>query len=333
MADKYYTIAGASGKTAADWANAGSVTELDSYLSSTAVAGDNIFCEGGGTYTFSFFSSQDGTAGNPIKIIGVASGTSAEPPTQSDWAVGSDRPIFAGGASGFGGDDYWNWHNIEATGTATTLLRSDAWMVATNCKVTNTSGTSNRTALFQGSFGEARFIDCEGESTLGDGIKCIGGTIYNCYCHDSLNGYNQTGTTAAKIYFSVFDTCTNGIRISTVNNNQIINNTIYNCTSGVILTTAHSNTVYSNSFTSCTSGWGANNSGTVTGGNYFDYNNWNGNTNDITWDNGSTEDNSEKGTNATAAAPGFTDAANGDFSLGGSSAMLEAGKPLDVGVG
>lgn len=333
MADKYYTVAGATSKDASDWANAGSVTELDAYLTSTAAAGDNIFVEGGGTYTFGFFSSQDGVAGDPIKVIGVASGTSAEPPTQSDWAVGADKPIFAGGATGFAGDDYWHWHNIEVTGTSVTACRSDAWMVAINCKVTNSSGTGGRAAFLQGSFGEARFVDCEGISTNGNAFITVGGTLYNCYAHDSSVGYTQTGTASIRIYFSTFDTMSVGIDLNDVNNALIIHNALYNCVRGIGSTTSHSNIIMNNSFTGDTNGWFGDNSGTITGGNNFYSNNWNGNNKDMTWDAASSEDNSAKGANATANAPGYTNAAGGDFTLTDSSAMLGAGKPLDVGVG
>jgi len=332
MAEIYYTVTGAGAGTAAGWSDAGSVGALDTYLTSSAVAGDRVWVMGSSTYTFSFFSSQDGVSGDPIRVIGVATGTTAEPPTQSDWAIGSDRPTFATGSGNATGDDYWEWYNIIGTGTGSQVFRSDADSKFFNCKATNTSGTGGRDAFIQAGFSSCLFVACEAESTNGNAINAFSNTtIRNCYIHDSSQGITLAGT--YNVQNTIIDTCTTGIDLSTHSRSVLVWVTFYNCTSGIIGTTSSGNYIESCAFDSCTDAWKFNNSGTVTV-NHFDYNNWaTNNTRDMSWDNGSTEDNSAKGLNATASVSGFTDPANGDFSLGGSSAMLEAGKPLDVGVG
>ena len=117
MANYYVTVAGAGDNSGDSWANALTVSEFVMSVNS-AIAGDSYYVAGG-TYTFgaSINTAADGTGSSPISIIGVNSGTTAEPPTVSDYATGSSRPLFSCGAYTITIDNYWKFLNIRASGT------------------------------------------------------------------------------------------------------------------------------------------------------------------------------------------------------------------------
>ena len=120
-----------------------------------------------------------------------------------------------------------------------------------------------------------------------------------------------------------------------VGHGSLINNcTVYNCTTGIYdLGSKNTYGMLNTTVSDCTDGFLSNNAGVVVKSAYFDYNNWYNNTHDISWDDGTSEDNSAKGVNATANNPSFTNAAAGDFSLGGSSSLLDAGFSTELGIG
>jgi len=326
MANIYVTTTGATTKTGATWATAMDLAALKTHLDgSSSGAGDDIYMMQG-TYTAVSdwaYTALDGTSDNPWRFIGVKTGTTAEPPTQSDWSDKSDRPSLVWADYNFSFDDHWQIYNFIGT-SSLYGFRFDSNALFYNCKFTSTAASSSLSAISCGAF-DGRVIGCETITANGRGVKGNAGVmVFNHYSHDCSIGV-YVGGEACNIINSILDTCTNaGIQVSGSRNSiSIINNSIYNCTDGIDILAGSNPTILSNSFSSCTNGIIHATSGQT--GTFPDWNNYSGNTADVT--------NVTKGGNATANSPGYTDAANGDFTLGTSSAMREAGRPLDVGVG
>ncbi len=337
MANYYVTVAGAGGQTGADWANAFDISDLETFLETTVAAGDNIYVAGG-TYTVSsdINTGRSGTYLLPITIIGVASGTTNEPPVPSDWADGTARPLFdvsGDSATSFTVEDYYVIRNLRVAGQRTArVFEVDDNCTVVNCYAYNSYNSATCIALYTG--GACKIIDCEVVADYGVGIECSGGTnlILGCYVHDTPEGiFPNTGTVMQSC---IFDTSTTvGINISGSDTISVVNCTIYNCTAGIIMATnAIMDAFINNTISNCTDGFKCNTAGTVIESAYFDYNNWYNNTRDMSWDNGSTEDNSAKGSNAVNIDPTFHDAAGGNFSLKNNSPLVNAGFSLRLGV-
>ena len=85
-ATMYVTVAGAGTKAGTSWANAFGYAEWETDYEGSAEPGDIYYVEDG-TYTLTsdFSTARDGTVDSYIKVIGVATGTTNEPPVSSDW--------------------------------------------------------------------------------------------------------------------------------------------------------------------------------------------------------------------------------------------------------
>lgn len=320
MAIYYVTVAGAGDNSGSSWANA--MTWSDFATSVVSASAEDFYYFEGGTYTAtaSVSSASDGAY-----IIGVSPGTTNEPPIQSDYASGSNRPLFDLGIYSLTLDDSWHILNIRMTGTSSTVFRMDFYGFAKNCYFSNTSGTSNRDAVYS----DANFIDCEFISTNGYGLRpySTGAVLVNCYFHDSLVGLYTNGS---DIIGCIFDTCGTGV-LSPSDEIFILNNTFYNCNIGINYSTTPESWCYNNIFDSCASGIVINASGVISKRWNGDYNCWNNNTIDMSWDNGSTEDNGAKGIHDVNADPGFVDAANGNFTP--TTNVINTGMTMQLGIG
>jgi len=239
VTDYRVTPAGAGDKNGTSWAHAMGYAEWEAYCEGTPAAGDRFFVAGG-TYTLTsnFACAAAGTAAANIWIIGVKSTTTNENPIYSDWATGADRPVIVCGAAyRFTNHNYWQVHNIEATGSAATVLTgqnvASHYGVWRNCKSTNSSDTANRSAFAVG--GYSRMWHCEAVSTAGRAIAGLSSTLLVyldcCYAHDSNDG----------IYLGLFyvnncivASCANyGIYISSSQSAQVRNTLVYNCEIGI----------------------------------------------------------------------------------------------------
>lgn len=325
MAEKYVTVAGAGVKDGTDWSKAFGLAEFDTDWSSAA-AGDTYWIEEG-TYTFTsdISTANDGTGASPIRVVGVNSGTTNEPPIYSDWATGANRPLFAGGGYMISGDNFCHFINIRYTGTDTSCIHADTGALVLNCDVNNSSSSARIAVNIVA--GQARAINCEvqsGGSTKGTALD-IGiarGTIaFGCYCHDSATGIAMNYRESCAM-FNIIDTCDVGITLGSEYGQRVINNSIYNCTTGIIADDTNNAVIMNNSISDCTTGA---NWTTEQLSNWFDYNNWYNNSTDCT--------NCTKGPNATAVDPQYTGAAGGDFSLNTASAMIGAAFSIEEGVG
>lgn len=331
MANKYVTVAGAGTKDGTSWANAFGLAEWKTDLEASASAGDFYYVEGG-TYTLtsSINATLDGTRTNPITVIGVKAGTTAEPPTTADWANGDDRPLIVAAGYQFTFDNYWIFRNFRVTITESNGFRADTGSIRINCS-SNNSSDLDRPAFFVQSQGQ--LIDSDGQAggaTKGracDHRNFSSVRIIGCYLHDSGYGIYQTTAKRAVYLFNVIANIDNdGIRRNNGAGNQdandsIINNTFYNCANGIYYDDSYGCNVMNNIIASCTTGinWGVENKS-----NIYDYNNFHDCTTDVT--------NVTKGPNATAFDPKFTNPSDGDFSLQPNSQCIGAGFSIELGV-
>jgi hypothetical protein len=252
-----------------------------------------------GTYTLTgaIDVSLDGTVTNPITIIGYNA-------TRGDDPTGDDQPLIAAAANSYSFDDDWIQENIRCTSTASQGWRQDQGGRWHNCKCHNSSGTADRFAFYAG--GTGLVSDCESICDNGYGIYAVNATrVRSSNIHDCANGI-VTSQNSVVIVNCIIDTCgTKGILLGSNDVMSIISNTIYNCGIGIDATDSNRDFVMNNIIDSCTTGasWT-----TEQGTNFFDYNNWKSNGTDVT--------NVTKGDNALAVDPQFTNAPNGDFSIG-----------------
>jgi len=93
--DMYVTTTGAGDTSGDSWANAMDWDAFEADVDGACEPGDRYFVmEGYYSNDGALSDYTGGTAQNPIEIIGVKSGTTAEPPTSADWAYGTARPYF-----------------------------------------------------------------------------------------------------------------------------------------------------------------------------------------------------------------------------------------------
>ena len=283
---------------------------LDDALFETMEPGNTVHIKSG-TYTMSAISLvKDGTAALPINIRGYNTSRNDNP------AFGSQPTLaFAGNASTFG--DYFDVRNITVTTTAASGLASGTGSILHNCKSTNSSATAGRYALAgTTALDGIRIIRCEGVSTNGYAAAMAGSnsgnSVIGCYLHDSDVGvFTNTGD-ANIISFNIIDTCATGISLGSISNHNVFeNNTLYGAATpagtGILLaaTTGINNTFMNNIIYGFTTGV---NSNTAVGNNFYNYNNIFNCTTPRT--------NVTAGPNDTALDPQFTDAPNGNFTVG-----------------
>lgn len=337
MANYYTTVAGAGDNSGDSWANAMTISEFETLVEGggALAAGDYIYVAGG-TYTCpnTIDASVNAAVTAKISVIGVNSGTTNEPPISSDWATGTNRPLFDldSGKQLILDANYWNIHNIRVDGAYLygPILTASAYGYVENCYAINVANNTSAHGMSGGSY--TSFVSCEAVSTYAWGIYQYKSLI-NCYIHDSVYGIRSTSGSMA--IGCIIDTCsTRGIDIDTVNGCLFMNNTIYNCGVGIFMenTLNYNNVIINNSITDCTNGFAGDYSGTPQPGFVtIDYNNWYNNTRDMSWDNGSSADNSLKGPNDIAANPSYTDAAGGDFTP--TAGIIDTGLTMSLGVG
>lgn len=296
-ATMYVTVAGAGGKTGADWANAMGLAEFVTDITNNTEAGD-IYYLLSGTYelTATLNTTRDGLTTSYIKVIGVSDTALTE-------ATGTDRPLINTGVYAFIVDNYWYFRNLSFVGSITSLqvFRADNYAEVVNCKFESTVDNISAALIESGNT-----INCDFISTVGYSLQ---GNTNIDYCYVK-NGYNVTLPRAGQGVYtnSIFDGGVTGINFNPntadYKHCYIANNTIYNCTTGINLNTALWSTIYSNIIDTCTTGIAAD----ATSDSYIlDYNNFNGNTADVS--------NVTKGSNATALDPQFVNAAAGNFAI------------------
>ena len=307
-----------------DWQNAMSYAQFETYIEDAPTAGDTFYFMGGETYILTSdlgSAAIDGTSTAPYLFIGVASGTTAEPPTPSDWAVGTDRPLFytnTGYVITFG--DYCTVKNIKISVDDTFYaLTFGNYSEITNSDILNNNAAGE--GVYSGTYNQI----INNKITAGTiGLRLTSGAALFNYIHDTDTSCIELAGTGALVGFNILDTCTVGINVNSRYGPIILNNTIYGNTTGISGTTGHQATILNNSITDSTTGISWTNEYK---NHHIDYNNYSDNTADVNA-NGYIV----KGPNATAANPAYTNAAGGDFSLGAGSALRNAAQTITVGV-
>ena len=265
--------------------------------------GNKLYIEKG-TYTIGGAVNviNDGTTTLPINIVG-RDGSDTVAPT------GANRPIlaFAANTSTFAGD-YYNFYNLDITTSSSAGLSVSIGAILSNTKVFNNSVTAGRVAIT--AVASLKIISCEAISTNGVGISFSDDVLVTgSYIHDC----GQTGLSIgtgddAKITFNIIDTCATAISIGTSGFSFFIqNNTLYNGTTGINNggISGLNGSILNNTISEFTTGA---NSTTNWPSDLWDYNNFFNCTTPRT--------NVNAGPNDTALDPAFTDAPNGDFTIG-----------------
>jgi hypothetical protein len=260
-----------------------------------------------GTYSPGAISvAKDGTLAVPMVLEGYNSSRGDDP-------TGTDRPLINAAANDFGFDDYWVFEDLRGTTTSANGFNCDTACQMTNVKFENSSTTSFRDALQGGGNGRGRFISVEASSIEGDAMSPGGSAfISNSYVRDS-NARCLLWSNNDRIFVenTIFDTCYRGAIFTTGNVNIVFKNVLFaNSIVGIEFSspTADEAIIFLNNiFYKNIDGITADNGGTEPGRTqmFFDYNLWNGNTRDMSWDNGATEDNDPKGDNAVSSDPTF----------------------------
>jgi len=316
-ADMYFTTTGAGDHSASSWSNSGSMSVFENDIINNSESDDRYFVEGSGTYTATQNISVNSTS---VSIIGVTSGTTAEPPTTSDYAYGSDRPTLAMGANSWTGASSNIARNLIITTTATAGFNQNNSSIFDNCKSTNSSGTAGRYAFYSSST-FCKYIDNEIISTNGYAIRMQADTrLVGNYIHDSSYGPRYNG--GSMFISNVFDTITNRGIDQPGSGAIIMNNVFYNCGTAIHGWTSQSLITMNNIFDNNTIGA---NSYTNYSTAVYDYNIWSNNTTDVS--------NITKGDNSVTSDITFTDAPNGDFTLPDSSVAEGVGAPIGSNMG
>ena len=322
--DYYVTATGAGAKTGLSWAAAMDLTAFETDVEANAEPGDRYFFIQG-TYVGPNdidWSANNGTALLPISVIGVKTGTTAEPPTVSDYAYGDARPYlnFIASTKHIKTSANNIVKNIRYDVNAgTTGLECPGVVIVENCKLQYTGVTASFCAT--SATGGVIYIGCEIIGGNGRGIHSAGTNfVFNSWIHDSATGV-YFDNHSFLIANSVVSGCTVGINAIGYSNCRVLNNTFYNCTIALVGTTAYNTVVINNVFDGCTNvaTWATNKPLT----NYSNYNIYdNADPNETNWDYGQYDLLSAVTLTDPAATPP-------DFTVGSGSNVLDAGMQLD----
>lgn len=285
----------------------------DDAVFESMTAGNTMYIKAG-TYIMTALSvAAAGSGVSPITISGYNT-------TRGDNPAFGNQPVLAFGANTATFTSYYMISNLTITTTAASGLAAGTGSLIQNCKSTNSSGTVNRDAFRTSTSGcdGYRIIDCEAVSTngycfLNTGNNSEGVKVLRNYFHDSSVGYNSgSGNSVPIIENNIFDTVTYPIRLNSNDGHAYVNgNTLYGAETptgtGIQLyaTTPVGVVITNNIIYGFTTGI---NSAAVVGTNYYNHNNIYNCTTPLV--------NVTAGPNDVSINPQFTDAANGNFSIG-----------------
>lgn len=282
----------------------GGATHLDAGIHAVVEDGNIVYIAADGTHVLTGNKPWGNAASAlPIFIKGYGS-VHGDNPTENS------RPLITCGASYMLFGTYYRIQNLRFTGTAADIATVDSHGVFQNCYSHNSSGTASRSALRNtGSY--ARFIACEAVSSAGYGFEIdnAGAALIGCYAHDCGEvGFEATGQSNLTMVRCIAATCVIGFVRGNAISTVVIGSVFYgNTTAGIQVTSTGNalvvlNTIFSGNGVGITITDGYE--GTV----FEDYNDFYGNTTD--------KENIPVGANSLTVDPQFTDAANGDFSIG-----------------
>lgn len=234
--------------------------------------------------------------------------------------VSGNQPSINAGTGSFFFGSNWNFLCLTGTGTGTTNFGVGTNGTIDRCKISNTSGSSNRPAITTSTGSAVTIKNCEAISTNGYAINMGNGIVFirNCYIHDSAVGIRQSGATANYCFIEdcIIDTMSVcGIDYSSgamTGVLRIFRNTIYiastptGSSKGIDIASSSNNIeIENNIITGAVTGI---NAGSTPPNYYSDYNNiYNCTTARTNWTDGS---------NSLSVDPAFVDAPNGNFATG-----------------
>jgi len=268
------------------------------------VAGNTIWIQGNVALLNNVTLTVAGTAANPIYIMGYNA-------TRGDWPLLANRPTLSLGAFTINANANMRIiKNIIFVGSATSMLNVGMYATMENCKVQCTSAVADALGLIMGGYG--KIIGCDLATTNGYALSATGGYVnaHGCYLHDSRYGANIAGY--GTVSFSVFDTLNapasagKGLILGSYQMASI-NNTFYACDSGIYGSGAYAGIMIINNILSDCALYGINIT-SLRKDTYCDYNDFH--------NNGTDRNNILAGAHDLALDPQFTDAPNGDFSIG-----------------
>ena len=288
--------------TGGTYAVGGALRNID-YHHLVMVAGNTTWIKADATYSRSSYIDLNDVAGTnalPLSFTGYTT-------TRGDGGQATIS-FTAGNYYIYAFNDYINMSNLIITGSTTTrLMQTKEFFQGRNLKLVQ--GTSSAIAV-QVLEDNNVFIDCEFSAPSGTCIETgVGATFFHrfvgCYFHDSSLGISEADY-ASDIINCIFDTCTKAVVIRRWGN--VIGSTFYNGTTAIEIATGTAAVraiILNNIFHTFTNG--INEIDTI-GTHIFDYNNYYTITNKTT--------NTPIGANSIELDPEFTDAPNGDFSVG-----------------
>lgn len=246
----YMTTTGAGSKTGADWNNAWSYAEFETNIETGSGYLYEIYVEAG-TYTLT--SNLEYNRATAAFLIGVKSGTTAEPPTEDDWAYKDDRPTFACGSYAFSlSSSYHKTLNFIFTGSYNGTLIGGSYNFLYNIKVTNTYNSSYAKAIFVENYSYG--YNLEGICTYGNAITIY---FYSAFglltAHDSNIGIELGTRDGVSVNECIAYNCTIGMKFR-AKQQTISDSTIYNCTTGLDAYGNSNTSLINSNIINCTTG-------------------------------------------------------------------------------
>jgi hypothetical protein len=288
----------------------GALPDINTLPQTLLLGGHTCYYKNDGVYDVVTLSIA-GQWNNRISHIGYNSSRDDDP-------EGDDRPLFQSDDADYmyitGG--YQDLSNMRAKATVAdfALRFSGIFCRLFNAKAENTAVAGTHMALYWS--GANPVIDSvEAISADRYGIYAtVASFIARCYVHDCVFGI---AVAAGTLIDSIVDTCSlDGIKVNGTAT-RIANCTIWNCGDGIESGDA-SLVLFNNQIINNAVGWRSG----ATVRSYADYNNFYDNTLDCVGG-------AQKGVHTTSDDPGFTNAANGDF-----SGVDDAnGAAIELGVG
>lgn len=329
MANYYVTTTGASTKTGGGWATAFGLAEWLSHMATSAAAGDVYWIEEG-TYTLTanFITTLSGGVGNNIGCVGVAAGTTNEPPESSDYADGGSRPLVACASYSISFNDWWLLRNIRLTLNTSSGLEVGSGAVV-NCDLSNNASSgyvftaTDKVQLFDSKF-NGNESGCAGLSLSDTSI------ISHCYITECVdNDIVLSGASLILINSILNSYETTSIEL-VAGNNYIVGNTFFSGDYPILVGNNNGNNIIMNNifhryydgveFSSAVNQY------------FVDHNNYYS-----TYTSGATDiTNFTKGANALSVDPGFVDAneyEGADFSFSPLSPVVGLAFKMRLGVG
>ncbi len=199
---------------------AGRLNGLEDAFYEQLPSGSRVWIKSG-SYTISAaisIISANGTAANPIVSQGYTS-------FRGDTCNGSDRPLIISGTANTVFGSHNHLYNLSFNMGSTGGLQLVTLSKAVNCKLINSSSSTNRVAVTAAT--NCALIGCEVVSQRGNAVSATGvAIILGCYIHDCAIGVVTSSNIIAT--GNLFESCgSSAIYLSGVAPSTIVSNTFY----------------------------------------------------------------------------------------------------------